>query len=106
MLRKLCSLIIKLTAFALENMRSWKLPIIILAVGLLVWAMAGLLPVRIKITKESEKFLSLTIPYVKRIDWYVEIKKWAEVIGQTLSGLGSLAVLAKMVVEVFKRKEK
>jgi len=86
---------------------SWKFYIAIIIIGFALWVipeMADLIK-----PKSSLKVLNKSLPYlvlepVKSL--YQEIKEWAKIVGQLLTGIGGVGGAVKILIDLFRRKPK
>jgi hypothetical protein len=83
-------------------LNSWKLYVGIIAVGFVIWVLAGFLfPPKHIIYESLQK--GLTVPRPKSI--YPEIKFWAETVGKCFVGIGGVAAAIKALLDLFRKKK-
>jgi hypothetical protein len=86
---------------------SWKFYIAIITIGFALWIIPELVDL-IK-PKPSFKVLKKSIPFMMiepSRTLYQEIKEWAKIAGQILTGLGGVGGSAKILIDLFRRKQK
>lgn len=86
--------------------KSWELYVIIICVGFALWAIPELFDL-IR-PRPTLKALNKSIPYlmIEPKTIYTEVKDWAKVIGQILTGIGGVGGAVKIMADLFNRTRK
>lgn len=89
----------------MKILNSWKLYVVVIAVGFVIWAAASILLVAKPVISEVPREILKSVPTAPAKSIYPEIKFWAETVGKILVGVGGVAGSIKALLELFRRRK-